>query len=215
MIVYAEVNPELAELVRAMHKPLVLVDSVVSGANSVRCQDHEGARLAMAHALAARPDQVLVLSFPLDALTRSRLTSQAWPAPSGTISGERIAGYVAAAREAGFPLERLLWVEVDDHDPDCAAALMSAAKSSCAARCRLAVVAMSDRMALAAQAAMADWTSPRVVALVGFDDIEAAAGAGLTTIRQNHQLKGQRAVQALLDGLKPRPLPIELIVRST
>jgi DNA-binding LacI/PurR family transcriptional regulator len=34
-------------------------------------------------------------------------------------------------------------------------------------------------------------------------------------VRQNHQLKGQRAVQALLDGIVPRSLPVELIVRRT
>jgi DNA-binding LacI/PurR family transcriptional regulator len=74
---------------------------------------------------------------------------------------------------------------------------------------------MSDRMALAAQASVRCWSGPAVVAIVGCDDIEAAAAAGLTTVRQQPRLKRELAVRALLDGEHPAPLPVELVVRQT
>ena len=53
------------------------------------------------------------------------------------------------------------------------------------------------------------------VAVVGFDDIPAAAAAGLTTVRQNSFRKGELAVQILLDAHASTTLPVELIVRDT
>lgn len=213
MIVYAEVDPEMADEVRATRKPVVLVDAVVRGAVSVRSQDRQGAELAMAHVLAARPDRVLALSFPLNEAARTRVLTRSNPPPSGYIAGERIAGYAAAARAAAYPLDRVTWIEVDDRHPESAAEAVAAARPRLAANSRIGIVAMSDRMALAALTVVAAWDDLAVVAVVGFDDIPAAALAGLTTVRQDLRLKGEKAVQALLDGVKPRPLPVQLIVR--
>jgi DNA-binding LacI/PurR family transcriptional regulator len=80
---------------------------------------------------------------------------------------------------------------------------------------KVALVAMSDRLALAAGPEVAAWPHCRLVAQVGFDDIPAAAAAGLTTIRQDSGLKGEMAVKVLLDGLKGATLPVELVVRDT
>lgn len=215
IIVHAEVDPVQAEDVRATHKPIVLVDSHVDGTTAVRNQDRQGAELAMAHALAAHPHEVLALSFPINEPARARALKLLRPPPSGYIAGEHIAGYAAAARAAGFPLERIRWLEIDDREPESAAQAVAAARSHLAPRSRVAIVAMSDRMALAAQAVAKTWRGLRVVAIVGFDDIAAAAPAGLTTVRQNAYLKGQRAVQALLDGAKPEPLAVQLVVRNT
>jgi DNA-binding LacI/PurR family transcriptional regulator len=74
---------------------------------------------------------------------------------------------------------------------------------------------MSDRLALAAQKQVKSWRSHKVVAIIGFDDIAAAAAAGLTTIRQDHFAKGELCVRVLLDGVKPQVLPVELVVRDT
>ena len=64
-------DPVLAQQVRAMRKPIVLVDSCLSGTPSVNDQNRHGAELAMAHALAAQPDRVLALSFPLNEAARA------------------------------------------------------------------------------------------------------------------------------------------------
>lgn len=58
MIVHAEVDPELADEVRATRKPVVLVDSLVPGTVAVNSRDRHGTQLAMAHALAAQPDRI-------------------------------------------------------------------------------------------------------------------------------------------------------------
>jgi DNA-binding LacI/PurR family transcriptional regulator len=215
MIVHAEIDPDLADEVRSTRKPVVLVDSRVAGVTSVGNQDRHGAELAMAHALAARPDRVLALSFPLNDAARAQVLKRSRTPHSGYIAGERIAGYAAAARKAGFPLDRIVWLDVDDREPESAAHTVAAARAQLAPGTRVALVAMSDRMALAALAVVKLWKNVEVVAVVGFDDIAAAAPAGLTTVRQDAHLKGEWAVQALLDGLRPEPLPVELIVRAT
>jgi DNA-binding LacI/PurR family transcriptional regulator len=215
IIVHAEIDPDLADQVRAIHKPIVLVDAFVSGVASVSHRDRHGAELAMAHALAARPDRVIVLGFPLNDTARARVLQRLRPPQSGYISGERMAGYVAAARRVGFSLQHIDWLDVDDRDPESAAAIVAAHRGHIAAHQRVALVAMSDRMALAALPVLRSWRGVDVAAIVGFDDIEAAQAAQLTTVHQNAQLKGERAVQALLDGSKPKPLPVQLVVRDT
>ena len=80
---------------------------------------------------------------------------------------------------------------------------------------RLAVLGMSDRMAIAAKMVMTGWSNVNVTSIVGFDDIPAASAAGLTTIRQDHFHKGELAVRAAIDGIKPGMLPVSLVVRKT
>ncbi|HEV7915720.1 MAG TPA: substrate-binding domain-containing protein, partial [Albitalea sp.] len=80
---------------------------------------------------------------------------------------------------------------------------------------RVAVTAMSDRIALAAMEAMRGWSEIELVSVVGFDDIPAAAGAGLTTMRQDAVHKGETAVCIVLDGDPSAVLPLELVVRQT
>jgi len=89
-----------------------------------------------------------------------------------------------------------------------------------------AIVAASDLMALAALQAIweSDRRPGRDVAVVGFDDLEAAALAHppLTTIRQDRHELGATAAECAID-LVERPdgvarrvvLPVELVVRSS
>lgn len=215
LIVHAEIGPEFVPEVQAARKPIVLVDSLVPGVRSVRTEDRLGASLAMRHALASRPDHVIVLCFLVTEAERQRILSLRRPPPSGYVGSERIAGYAQAAREAGFPLDRITWVEVDDQHPESAAQRMAQLRAGLAAGSRVGVVAMSDRMALAALATTRTWRGVKVVSVVGFDDIPAAAVAGLSTIRQDHHGKGRHCVEVALDGVTPRVLPVELVVRRT
>ncbi len=215
LIVHAEIDPDLAPQVAAAHKPLVLVDSFVLGTTTVSTQDRQGAAMAMAYALVKGPDRVLVLGFPLNEVARRSVMARIRPPRSSYVAGERMAGYLAAARKAGFPLDRISWLEIDDRIPESAAGAVAPLRRQLPRGTRLAVVAMSDRVAIAAQREVSAWKEIKVVAIVGFDDGPAAEQAALTTIRQNAHLKGELAVQALLDGLKPDPLPVELIVRNT
>ena len=215
LIVHAEIGDEFVPELQSARKPVVLVDAQVAGIPSVRTEDRLGAVLAMRHALAARPDLVVVLCFLVTAQERERVLALQHPPRSGYVGSERVAGYAQAAREAGVALERLLWVEVDDQCPETAAERMVELRPRLPAGARLAIVAMSDRLALAAQKAVKAWRGVTVVAQVGFDDIPAAAAAGLTTVRQDHFLKGRRCVQVVLDGVKPQVMPVQLIVRKT
>jgi DNA-binding LacI/PurR family transcriptional regulator len=87
-----------------------------------------------------------------------------------------------------------------------------------------AIVATSDLQALGVLEAARELglSVPGDLSVVGFDDIEIADFAGLTTIRQPLALTGKRGVERLLDLIEGRPigplrevLPVELVVRST
>ncbi len=215
LIVHAEIGPEFVPELRAARKPVVLVDSYVTGIASVCTDDRVGAALAMRHALQAQPDVVVVLCFLVTEAERRRVLAQRRPPRSGFVGTERVAGYAKAARAAGFGLEKILWVEVDDQWPETAGERIAELRSRLPGGTRLAIVAMSDRLALAARKTVASWRGVKVVAIVGFDDIPAAADVGLTTIRQDHFLKGRRCVQVVLDGLEAPVMPVQLVVRDT
>ncbi|MCR5881764.1 substrate-binding domain-containing protein [Rhizobacter sp. J219] len=215
LIFHAEVAPEFASMVRAAPLPLVVVDTMVPGAPSVCLDDRRGAELAMTHALKAKPDVVLVLCFFVDEEPMKR--AQAARAPRSPFNTcERVAGYAQAARRAGFDASRIVWHIVDDGDPEAAA--LRAVEQERARLCkhqRIAVVAMSDRIALAAMGAMRSWPKVELVSVVGFDDIPAAAAAGLTTVRQDGVEKGESAVRVVLDDEPSVVLPLTLVPRDT
>jgi DNA-binding LacI/PurR family transcriptional regulator len=215
LIFHAEVAPEFAPMVRAAPLPLVVVDTFVPGAPSVCLDDRRGAELAMAHALKARPDVVLVLCYyvPEEPMQRA-IDARAPRSPFNAC--ERVAGYAQAARRAGFDMSRIVWHIVDDGDPEAAALrAVEQERARLVRHARVAVVAMSDRIALAAVAAMRRWQQVELVSVVGFDDIPAAAAAGLTTVRQDGVLKGESAVRIVLDDEPSAVLPLSLVVRDT
>jgi DNA-binding LacI/PurR family transcriptional regulator len=83
-----------------------------------------------------------------------------------------------------------------------------------------AIVGLSDVLALGAMDAMRTrgLTPGRDITVTGFDDIPAAATAGLTTVQQPIAEKGRLAARLLLDPDNNEPqilLPTELIVRSS
>lgn len=83
-----------------------------------------------------------------------------------------------------------------------------------------AIVGLSDVVAIGVLHALRarGLSAPGDVSVVGFDDVEAAAGAGLTTVHQPILDKGRRVAELLLDPeLEPRQvlLPVELVERQT
>jgi LacI family transcriptional regulator len=189
--------------------PYVGVDVRVGGRrNAFVGSDHaDGVRLALAH---------------LYGLGHRRIAH---------IAGARntVAG---ADRIAAFQREtRVLGLELPDeyvHEAD-----FSSAGGYCATSELLAleerptaIVAASDLMALAALQAIRDagLEPGRDVAVVGFDDIEAAALAHppLTTIRQDREKLGTIAAERAMELIEhpdTRPpdtiLPVELVVRAS
>lgn len=215
MIVHAEIGPEFVHEVTASPKPTVLVDTLVPGVPAVLTDDRQGALRAMQHALAARPDVVVVLCFAIGEGERRRVLALQDPPRSGYVGDERMIGYAQAAQEAGFPARQMLWLDIDDHHPESAGERLAALEPALPADARVAIVAMSDRLALSALAHTRGWSRPPPVALVGFDDSPAAAAQGLTTVRQDSHRKGELAVRLLLDRLPSATVPVDLVVRNT
>lgn len=87
-----------------------------------------------------------------------------------------------------------------------------------------AIFAASDTQALGVLEAARDLglDVPRDVSVVGFDDVEIASYAGLTTVRQPLFESGRRGAELLLSALDGQALPaqretmpLELVVRAT
>jgi LacI family transcriptional regulator, galactose operon repressor len=153
--------------------------------------------------------------------------------------GHRRVAHVAGAANtvAGFERLRAFRLESDALGLDVPAELVRQGDFSSASgyreTCALlalpdrptAIVAASDLMALAALQAIRDagLQPGREVAVVGFDDLEAAALAHppLTTIRQDRQELGTTAAARALELLDGRDvpaetvLPVELVVRGS
>jgi DNA-binding LacI/PurR family transcriptional regulator len=105
---------------------------------------------------------------------------------------ERVAGYRDALSAAGAE-----WVEGPRFEPG-----------------PTAVLAATDQLALSVLDAGA--RVPDDVSVVGFDDIPAAAAAGLTTVRQPLFEKGEIAGRLLSQGAADEViLPVELVVRGS
>jgi DNA-binding LacI/PurR family transcriptional regulator len=80
-----------------------------------------------------------------------------------------------------------------------------------------AILCGSDLMALGALRAAAERgiAVPQELSVVGFDDVPAAAAAGLTTVNQPHVRKGEEAVRLLTAGGPDVLLPTNLVVRAS
>jgi LacI family transcriptional regulator len=134
---------------------------------------------------------------------------------------DRLAGYLDALRDFGLPLDEELIAEGDWSEPSGYAAtrrLLSAKPD--------AVFAANDAMALASMRALREegLRIPEDVAIVGFDDMPAAAVSepGLTTVRQPVRRLGEVATTTLLEliadpNCAPRRtvLPTELVIRAS
>src|SRR5690242_11180982 len=189
--------------------PYVGVDVRVSGPRSaIVGSDHaEGVRLALRH---------------LHDLGHRRIGHIA--GARNTVAGaDRIAAFQREARVLGLDLPEEYVREADFSSAGGyreTSALLALGKRPSA------IVAASDLMALSALQAIRDagLVPGRDVAVVGFDDIEAAALSypPLTTIRQDREklgtLAAERAIELIEHPETPPPdtiLPVELVVRAS
>lgn len=101
------------------------------------------------------------------------------------------------------------------------ASVLSAGRALIAQSARLtAIVGLSDVLAIGVLAAMDEQglVAPVDISVCGFDDVAAAAAAGLTTVRQPIRERGRAIGRLLVDpAATPRQLTldIELVVRGT
>ncbi|MDR8412905.1 LacI family DNA-binding transcriptional regulator [Nonomuraea sp. 3-1Str] len=164
----------------------------------VAIDDRAAARAVAAEALAGarRP---MVLSFPLDRARTTGVRNGLDPAEATfRVTRERLRGVRDAWEATGgrWPQVR---VAVCARNSACEADSLATALLA-GPDAPDAVMAMSDELALGLMraAARAGLAVPGDLAVTGWDDTDAAAAAGLTTVAQNLRAQGARCAQLVL-----------------
>jgi DNA-binding LacI/PurR family transcriptional regulator len=190
--------------------PVVLVDTTGPGVPAVVTDDVEGGRMATEHLV--RLGHRAIAFIGDDPANAFGFTS----------STRREEGYREVLAAHDLPCHAAL-VRHGPHDQHVAARLTSELLAE--PDPPTAVFAASDVQALGVLTAVAAAGSevPHDVSVIGFDDIEVAAYAGLTTIRQplfDSGYLGARLLLDALEGVEPpaaevHELPLELVERTT
>jgi DNA-binding LacI/PurR family transcriptional regulator len=210
--------PDSHPAVAAAHErrlPVVIVDEPRSpGAFFVGIDDRDGARQVGAHVAGLGHERVAVV---VDRLVDDSGEGFAGPerlaASDCKVSRERVQGYVAGL-DGAAPVQVY---EVIANFPECgvraARELLATAPPPTAILCSTDVLALGVAEELRAQGL----DVPGDVSITGFDDVPAAAQAGLTTVRQPLVEKGREAGRLLMEPGTEREviLPTELIVRGS
>ena len=198
--------------------PLVLVDGARTGAHTfIGIDDLDGARQASQHLVDLGHRRVGAVTFrthndiyrgPVD---DARAESAVFP-----VAALRLRGWREPLLAAGVPAEDRPVEERSDNTVEAGA---DAVRALLARAPRLtAIVFPSDRMAFGGLQALRE-LGREDVSVVGFDDVDAARIAGLTTVAQRLREKGETAGRLLVEGatLPAREiiLPVELRVRDS
>lgn len=188
--------------------PISVIGRPVKGKGlfSVGIDNRSGARQAIEHLVKRGFQRVALLTGPAENFD----------------SQERLAGARRAAAQAGLRL-RPDWIWTGDFEGE-SGYRWAKQQFSKGGPQPDAVFAFNDGMALGARAALQELglRIPQDVGLVGFDDVDAAFHAGLTTVKNPTQELGRLAAEALmsrLQGKSPpalsRVLPTSLIARAS
>ena len=166
--------------------------------------DDRAAAAAIGQLAFAGAERPVVLSFPVNRdRARALLTGPPGPAVTYPVTRHRWEGFRDSWRQAGgAPADLRIAVcpaNATAHGEDFAAELFNGDAPPDA------IAAMSDELALGAlrAAAHAGLSVPRAVAITGWDDSDAAAHAGLTTLRQSLRDQGRRCARIALGHREP------------
>jgi DNA-binding LacI/PurR family transcriptional regulator len=180
--------------------------------------DDRAAATAIGRVAFAGARRPVVLGFPLDrARARLALAGDAVGPVRFPVTRHRWQGFLDAWTQAGHPAAelRLAVCPVNDAaegEASTAGLLGGADRPD-------AVAAMSDELALGALRAVADagLAVPGDVAVTGWDDSDAAAGAGLTTLAQSLRRQGAACALVALGhpAGDPEPAGGRVVVRRT
>lgn len=201
--------PQDLERLRESKVPAVFVDAEVPGWSSVAIDDLAGGTLATHHLVELGHRRIGFIGDPEDNEF------------GFTASHHRRMGYRSALDERAIPIDPAL-ERTGPHTRDDASAL---ADELLALPDRpTAIFAASDTQALGVldAAARHGLSVPQDLSVIGFDDIEIADYAGLSTIRQPLTRSGFEAARLLLGEMKDPgrgpsriELPLELVPRRT
>ncbi|AOY01415.1 LacI family DNA-binding transcriptional regulator [Jeongeupia sp. USM3] len=196
-------EPELIHAIARLGKPLALADLCAPGLAAVNPDNQQGAYVATQHLLAAGRKRIAFLSGPL-AHYSIRLRERGYRQAlfdAGVLADPGLEALIApgldVATGAAQAMRELLALPMP---PD-------------------AVFAYNDTAALVALQVCRDagLRVPDDIAVIGFDDIAAAAAAGLTTLAVDKAALGRAGIELLLNqaGEGNRLQPVSLIVRTT
>jgi LacI family transcriptional regulator len=190
--------------------PTVVIDADVATVPSVVVDDVNGGRLAARHLLELGHRRIAYIGDAVE------------PRFGPTSSTRRLRGLTDELGAAGLRLPREL-VREGPHGRD--EAIRLATQLLRLRRPPTAIFAHSDTQALGAVEAAESLglRVPADVSIIGFDDIESARFAGLTTVRQPLFESGRLGASMLVDMLttsvaRPPPhveLPLDVVVRRT
>ena len=204
------IAPAPADLERlaAAGVPVVLIDHAHDRLPSVTVDDVAGGRIAVEHLLELGHRRIAFAGDTVDEVHRS------------SASRRRCTGYHRALAAAGLPVrEELVVLRPHGH---CAGEIVE--ELLALDEPPTAIFAASDQQAIAVLDAVGELglRVPEDLSVVGFDDVELARYAGLTTVAQPLAISGTTGAELLLESLDgseiPTPrqhLPLELVVRST
>lgn len=208
LVSFSPTDDEVASL-QGSGLPSVVVDGHADGLCSVMVDDVEGGRMAARHLLRLGHQRVGFIGDHVD------------PSSGFTSSRNRLEGMQAELRQHGLLADPAL-VRLGDHgfEAGCAMArelLTLPDRPS-------AVFTHSDTQALAVlhTAAELGLAVPDDLSVIGFDDIDVATFAGLSTVRQPLARSGELGLQLLTAGLasgtleaERHVLPLEVVQRRT
>jgi DNA-binding LacI/PurR family transcriptional regulator len=210
----------LVDLARERRLPFMALD--FAGDASVPglwVDDAAGARMAARHLLDLGHRDFAVLALPAHdratgPVTEAWLRDSTYPSPR-----ERIRGYFETLAGAGVDTARVPIYETDNDEETTRSGMEFLFAEGRRPR---AILAMSDRMALAAVEWLAEQgiAVPGEVSVIGFDGVPEAARSlpPLTTIAQPMLEMGRAAALAILTPAREAgqtELPLSLVVRGT
>jgi DNA-binding LacI/PurR family transcriptional regulator len=201
-------TPADLERLAAAGVPVVLVDQAHDHLPTVVVDDVAGGMMATKHLLELGHERIAFAGDTVDAVH------------GASASSRRCVGYQRALADAGVPVRSEL-VKLRPHGRGAASIARSlldldSPPTAVFAACDLQALGMIDALeSLGANV-------PGDVSVVGFDDVEVARYAGLTTVAQPLEVSGRRGAELLLTALDGgdvpelrQHLPLELVIRGT
>lgn len=223
-VVYSvpENDPHLEAVLRRP-LPIVVADQPMNtvGVDRVGVDDRGGMRALAGHLVELGHQRVGVISMRLGDSPHNGFADLDRQNGAGAgVQGERLAGLRDGFTAAGVDWAQVPVVERWDHSAEAGAAAAGELLTQHPAL--TAVVCSSDVLALGALRLAADrgWAVPSTLSVTGFDGIQEARAAGLTTVVQPVREKGRMAGELLLERgerteTRSVVLPTELVIGST
>jgi len=188
-IPFSHRNKKIFEKLKKGKIPVVCVDSKIDKINFdfVGTEDYKGAKLAASRLVELKHKRILCLSFGDESEIRS----------------ERLRGYTDALKKKKLKFDKNLVLAAPWEADAPADSLLSLFKKK---KPPTAIFAMSDLLAVWAYTHLraAGYKIPKDVSIVGFGDLHEGRclDTPLTTVAQNREEMGRKAISLLLDRIK-------------